>query len=160
MRHSYHTSRRKAGPHKYTMIYYQDHRDILQAFRPNPAPGIYTCCDHIDGNTENHELSNLRWVTYQMNMLNIKKAKGWVKRGRSYYAHIKIDKQWTTLGTYDTPTAAHAVYDRYRSLSLRYIQAYWERHVADRRPDPASTKLSFNPIHIDPVTLTLQVTLQ
>ena len=46
--------------------YLTSHRATLQAFRPNPAPDIYTHVGHRDGNPENGRLDNLHWVTQQM----------------------------------------------------------------------------------------------
>ena len=157
MRHSYHTSRRKTGNMKYSMIYFQNHRDILQAFRPNPDPAIYTTCDHIDGNPENQQLCNLRWATQQMNMLNLRRAKGWQQKGDRYYAYIKIASQWYHLGVYNTPEEAHDRYDHYRDLAFRYVEAYWERHVANALPAPVTTVLLFNPLKINEDTLVIAI---
>lgn len=44
------------------------HRLLAQAFLDNPHE--YNCVDHIDRNRTNNHISNLRWVTYQMNNCN------------------------------------------------------------------------------------------
>ncbi|WP_444100064.1 NUMOD4 motif-containing HNH endonuclease [Alistipes putredinis] len=44
------------------------HRLVAEAFIPNPNK--YAYIDHIDGNRMNNVVSNLRWCTRSMNMLN------------------------------------------------------------------------------------------
>ena len=44
------------------------HRVIAKTFLPNPEPGLVV--DHIDRNTKNNNISNLRWVTRSENCLN------------------------------------------------------------------------------------------
>ena len=44
------------------------HRLLGLSFIDNP--NNYPCIDHIDRNRKNNNLSNLRWVSYQMNSIN------------------------------------------------------------------------------------------
>lgn len=44
------------------------HRLVAKAFIPNPNG--YKYIDHIDGNPSNNNVSNLRWCTHSMNMMN------------------------------------------------------------------------------------------
>lgn len=46
------------------------HRLVALAFIPNPNPEIYIEVNHIDGNPENNEVSNLEWVTKSENMIH------------------------------------------------------------------------------------------
>ena len=41
------------------------HRLVLEAFVPNPEGK--PCCDHIDANRHNNNVSNLRWATFSEN---------------------------------------------------------------------------------------------
>lgn len=65
------------------------HKIVAEAFIPNP--NNYKYIDHIDTNTKNNKVSNLRWCTLKMNQNNplslIKMSKAHIKRckeGRMY----------------------------------------------------------------------------
>lgn len=63
---------------------YKIHRLLALHFIANP--NNYSTVDHIDGNPQNNNLQNLRWVTSQQNQHNQQKAKG-------YFFH-KRDNKW------------------------------------------------------------------
>ena len=46
------------------------HRLIGAVFVHNPRPDIFDRVDHIDRNTRNNAISNLRWVNHKLNMIN------------------------------------------------------------------------------------------
>jgi hypothetical protein len=54
----------KDGRPKRMMI----HRLVALAFIPNPEPAVLTCVDHINGNTADARIENLRWVTQKQNI--------------------------------------------------------------------------------------------
>ncbi len=58
------------------------HRLVALGWVFNPAPRVFTCIDHMDGDTQNNDATNLRFVTHALNSLNRKKIKGFEKRRR------------------------------------------------------------------------------
>ena len=167
MRQSYHSKRstcKKTGVitiHKYPSTYFQHHRTILHAFRPNPDDTIFTECDHIDGNPENRKLENLRWVTKQMNMLNRKNTKGYKRiiRGSGLpqlRTKIRVGNRDWLIGYYHTEEEAHAQYVRVRDIVICYLGKYWRNYIANRKPGetPRTTTLYLDPGEIDPDSLT------
>lgn len=92
------------------------HVEMARAFIPNPENKCYV--DHIDGDTLNNTLSNLRWATAQENIFNTKcysnnllKVKGVQKRksGR-YRARIRHNGVLISIGNYDTLEEARQAY--------------------------------------------------
>ena len=57
------------------------HRLIASLFVHNPCPNIFDRVDHIDRNTRNNDISNLRWVNHRLNMINTSKKN---VRSRTY----------------------------------------------------------------------------
>lgn len=74
--------------------------------------------DHIDGDTTNNRMSNLRDVSTQQNMQNSKVAretksglKGVFERSPDkFFAHIRVDGKIKHLGTFPTKTQAFDAY--------------------------------------------------
>jgi hypothetical protein len=74
--------------------------------------------DHIDGNTSNNRLKNLRDVSHSINLQNRKSATiknktgflGVVKRGNKYAAHIHKNGKQIYLGLFTTAQEAHQAY--------------------------------------------------
>ena len=68
--------------------------------------------DHIDGNTSNNIISNLRDVTKQQNNFNNTKAKGyrWDKNGKKFRAQIKLNGKRIHLGMFNTEQEARNAY--------------------------------------------------
>ncbi len=92
------------------------HKELAKIYIPNPENKKFV--DHIDGNTLNNSLENLRWVTPQENAFNSKcysnnllKVKGVQKRtsGR-YRARIRHNGKLITIGTFLTLEEAKQAY--------------------------------------------------
>lgn len=75
--------------------------------------------DHINGETSDNRISNLRQATRSQNMQNEKVARksnkscgllGVSKNGRGWKAEIKVDGKKLHLGSYKTPSEAHDAY--------------------------------------------------
>ena len=65
--------------------------------------------DHIDHNTNNNCISNLRPATSQQNNFN-KNAKGYTRRKNKWEASIKLNEKSIYLGRYDTKEEARNAY--------------------------------------------------
>ena len=76
--------------------------------------------DHIDGNTTNNRIENLRVVDHQTNMQNQRSARSdnasgllgvtWHSQPRKWRARITVDGKQSHLGHFETPELAHAAY--------------------------------------------------
>ena len=92
------------------------HVEMAKAFIPNPENKKYV--DHIDGDSLNNTLSNLRWATPQENTFNAKcysnnllNIKGVQKRENGRYrARIRHNGILINIGHYDTLEEARQAY--------------------------------------------------
>ena len=118
----------KNGRGYYYVNLYQDkvkklmrvHRLVDLEFMDNPDNKPYI--DHIDGDTTNNCLSNIRWVNQSENGMNVRKrskntssiCKGvyWHKRLRKWIAHIMIDRKKSHLGCFHDEKEAARVYNK------------------------------------------------
>lgn len=66
--------------------------------------------DHIDGNTQNDNLENLRIVSHQGNQWNRHNEKGYCKDRNKFRAMIRINYKRIYLGSYDTEEEAKNAY--------------------------------------------------
>ena len=73
------------------------HRLVAQAFIPNPLnkPNV----DHIDGDTKNNNISNLRWVSQQENCQNHKRPKNNSSGMTGVYFHNQAKKWMARIGS-------------------------------------------------------------
>ena len=89
------------------------HRLIAIHYIPNPDNK--PCVDHINHNTQNNNISNLRWVTIRENSSNRTDQNEYIgvyKKGDKYQAVIYIDGTLKHLGIYDTPQDASDAYQK------------------------------------------------
>jgi len=92
------------------------HVELARAFIPNPENKCYV--DHINGNTLDNSLTNLRWATSQENTFNAKcysnnklKIKGVQKRENGRYrARIRHNGVLINIGTFATSEEASDAY--------------------------------------------------
>ena len=82
------------------------HRLIAEAFVENPLNK--PCVDHIDNNTQNNNINNLRWATHQensrnksMQINNTTGIKGITREKNKWRARVKIDGISIHLGYFD-----------------------------------------------------------
>jgi hypothetical protein len=105
---------KRIGTHEY------QHRLIAKYFIENPCNK--SDIDHIDGNTSNNNIDNLRWVTKSENLRNQKKAnnktsnyKGicYDKSRNKYTSYIEVNKIVKRFGRFDTELEAVNVRNDY-----------------------------------------------
>jgi hypothetical protein len=96
------------------------HRLLALAFIPNPENK--PCVDHIDRNSLNNNLLNLRWVTISENKRNSNKQKkessskykGVNKHSKNRFrARIMINKKNINLGNFEKEEEAAKAYNNY-----------------------------------------------
>lgn len=76
--------------------------------------------DHIDGNTANNRIYNLRADPHRMNSQNQRNPQRsnksgylgvcWHKKSKKWIAQIRINKATRYIGTFDSPLVAHIAY--------------------------------------------------
>lgn len=94
------------------------HRIIAELFIPNPDNKKYV--DHIDGNTHNNRVDNLRWVTAEENMANpITK-----RHQKESFAKSEIHKNnIKSLGKRNKNGELNPMFNKHHSEYSRYLQS-------------------------------------
>ena len=96
------------------------HRLIADTYIVNPDNHLFV--DHIDRNTKNNSLSNLRWVTNQQNCMNQSKSKSntssqykgvsWDKQNNKWQSQIQFNGKNIHLGRFLDEEDAALAYDQ------------------------------------------------
>jgi len=114
----------------------QVHGFVLRSFIPKPSP-MYTICDHINRNTMDPRLINLRWSNHVLNQMN----RGGVRGYRTYKYEtadgpvVKYNPTLTLLGKqllldmFDTPELARAVYEYWQRRAYEVIDALCSHNI-------------------------------
>jgi len=102
------------------------HRLMLKAFIPNPNPDIFTICDHINRNSMDNRVENLRWSTSQLNNLNKSNAKGYCfdKKTKKWVASLCCDGKNKQLGSFKYSIHARQAYLAAKKIYLKEIDKY------------------------------------
>ena len=109
-----HTSRKKV--HKTV------HSLVLSTFKQNPKPDFYTCVDHINRNTKDNRLMNLRWSNARLNGLN-SNARGFsfCKKSNKFHAQIMINGRGKLLGLFKYSVNARRAYLEAKREALKKL---------------------------------------
>ena len=100
---------------------YSTHR-LIFLFHHGFLPKVI---DHIDGNTRNNKIENLREATANQNLANSKinknnksgvKGVSFVKTSKKWLAKIVVNKKYIYLGTYDDLNEAKKVVNKARKI--------------------------------------------
>ena len=106
------------GKRKQRLEYQHRLLGLYHILNPNNKPHI----DHIDGNKQNNNIDNLRWVTRSENLRNQKKAvnKSSVYKGvfydksrKKWRSCIEVNKLRKELGRFETEKEASDARDNY-----------------------------------------------
>lgn len=79
--------------------------------------------DHINRDTLDNRIDNLREATQRQNSQNTKRTpKGCFKQGSRYYARIRVESGTLSLGGFDTEEEATEAYQKARQrLHTHYV---------------------------------------
>ena len=94
------------------------HHLVAESFLGHNPSGHYIVVDHINGDTEDNRLSNLRIVTQHENVLSSKLVGGsskypgvdWHRQSKKWRARIQINGARMTIGMYDSEEEAKDAY--------------------------------------------------
>lgn len=77
------------------------HRLVLQTFKPNKNPELYTQINHIDENKENNRLDNLEWCTAEENNNHGTRKKRAIKTRRLHFVPtVQLDLKGNIINVY------------------------------------------------------------
>lgn len=88
------------------------HHEVMYAFVGDRPNGMLI--DHLDGDTTNNNLSNLKYVTPRENNHNRKDQSkygiGVYRKGKTFFSQIRINGKDNYLGSFKTPELAGEAY--------------------------------------------------
>ena len=95
---------------------------VLSTFKPNPRPDFYNRVDHINRNTYDNRLINLRWSNSFLNLLNTN-AKGYTfhKRANKFQAQIGLNGENKFLGLFKYSVNARKAYLKAKKEALKKL---------------------------------------
>lgn len=77
------------------------HRLVLQTFKPNQNPELYTQINHIDENKENNKLDNLEWCTAEENNNHgTRKERATKTRRLHFVPTVQLDLKGNIINVY------------------------------------------------------------
>jgi len=113
---------------------YKIHRLVAIHFIHNPEDHQYV--DHIDGNTQNNNVSNLRWVNKSQNEYNSKKGKNNTSGVKGVYYFVSGNNSWRAFWEEGGKqkfkgfkTKEEAIQHRRKMVELHYSK---EHYIEDR----------------------------
>ena len=103
---------------------------VLTTFRPNPRPDFYNCVDHINRNTYDNRLINLRWSNNVLNKLN-SNARGFCfnKRSGKFKAYLKYYGVEHHLGYFKYSVDARRAYKKAKKEAFKNLDPDQEYEV-------------------------------
>ena len=104
------------------------HRMVAKTFIGERERPWTPLVDHIDGDNQNNNVSNLRWTCKIVNGLNRSDAKGYTKRASgNYRVQQKLFGKDTNYGTYKTEAEAKIVANNLRLDTIENLVAIEEQ---------------------------------
>ena len=107
---------------------YRLHKLVYKYFGAHDLTQLryFTCIDHIDGDSLNNHIDNLRPSNPNLNTMNQVRAKGYFKCGKKYRVQCNCMGKKLDFGRYNTPVQAKTVATRVRkSLFARTEKYFW-----------------------------------
>ena len=103
-------------------VYKMIHILVLSTFKPNPKPGVYDRVDHINRNTTDNRLVNLRWSNKTLNALNTN-ARGYSfnKRSNKFCAYLRLNGVLKHLGMFKYSLNARKAYLKAKKEALKKL---------------------------------------
>jgi hypothetical protein len=111
-------------------VYKYIHILVLSTFKPNSLPDLYDCVDHINRNTYDNRLVNLRWSNATLNGLN-SNAIGYCfdKHANKFKAQLMQNGVNKHLGLYKYSVDARRAYKKAKKEAFKNLDPDQEYEV-------------------------------